>query len=154
MAVKVVPKEEMLDHIGTKFEPGQWIEIDQDRINTFADCTEDHQFIHVDEEAAKATPFGGTIAHGFLTLSLLPFLMGEKALKVDGTVMGSNNGSDKVRFIQPVRVGSRVRARQVLLDAVEKKPGQWLIKTAVTVEIEREEKPALVAEFLSMLIVK
>ena len=140
--------------LGLELEPSSWMEITQERVNRFADVTNDHQFIHVDEDKAGKTPFGGTIAHGFLTLSLLPFLMGENALKVDGTVMGINYGSDKVRFIQPVRVGSRVRARQVLLDAVEKKPGQWLIKTAVTVEIEREEKSALVAEFLSMLIVK
>ena len=152
MAVKVVPKEEMLDAIGTKFEPGQWIEIDQDRINTFADCTEDHQFIHVDEEAAAQTPFGGTIAHGFLTLSLLSKMAEGNGVVPENVVMGLNYGFDKVRFLQPVRAGKRVRAHASIADVTEKEGNRFLIKQEISVEIEGEEKPALVAEWLTMVV--
>ena len=130
------------------------MEITQERINQFADATNDHQFIHVDPERAAQTPFGGPIAHGFLTLSLISHLTSETSVKPEGLVMGINYGSDKVRFLQPVRVGSRIRAQQKILEATEKNPGQWLIKTAVTIEIENSEKPALIAEFLAMLIVR
>ena len=140
--------------VGQDQEPSSWLEITQQRVNEFADATNDHQFIHVDPEKASKTPFRGPIAHGFLTLSLLPFLMAEKSRKIDGLVMGINYGSDKVRFLQPVRVGSRIRACQKVLDVTEKSPGQWLLKTLVTVEVEHEEKPALSAEFLSMMIVR
>ena len=152
MAVKVVPKEEMLDAIGTKFEPGDWIEIDQSRINTFADCTEDHQFIHVDEEAAAKTPFGGTIAHGFLTLSLLSKMIEGQGIVPENTVMGLNYGFDKVRFLAPVRAGKRVRAHFEVADVQPKSGGRFLVKQGVSVEIEGEETPALVAEWLSMLV--
>ena len=152
MAVKVVPKEEMLDHIGTRFEPSEWIEIDQDRINTFADCTEDHQFIHVDEEAAKATPFGGTIAHGFLTLSLLSKMAEGNGIVPENVVMGLNYGFDKVRFLAPVRAGKRVRANTEIADITAKDGNRFLVKQAITVEIEGEETPALVAEWLTMVI--
>jgi acyl dehydratase len=140
--------------IGTDLEPSSWMEITQERVNQFADATNDHQFIHVEPEKAAQTPFGGPIAHGFLTLSLTVCLTEENALKPEGLIMGINYGSDKVRFIQPVRVGSRIRAHQKILDATEKHPGQWLIKTAVTIEIENIEKPAMIAETLSMLVVK
>ena len=140
--------------VGQDQEPSSWLEITQQRVNEFADATNDHQFIHVDPEKASKTPFRGPIAHGFLTLSLLPFLMAEKSRKIDGLVMGINYGSDKVRFLQPVRVGSRIRAFQKVLDVTEKGPGQWLLKTLVTVEVEHQEKPALSAEFLSMMIVR
>jgi len=140
--------------VGQDQEPSSWLEITQQRVNEFADATNDHQFIHVDPEKALKTPFRGPIAHGFLTLSLLPFLMAEKSKKIDGLVMVINYGSDKVRFLQPVRVGSRIRARQKVLDVTEKGPGQWLLKTLVTVEVEHAEKPALSAEFLSMMIVR
>ena len=125
--------------IGTDLEPSSWMEITQQRVNQFADATNDQQFIHVDPEKAAKTPFGGPIAHGFLTLSLTVYLMNEKALRPEGLIMGINYGSDKVRFIQPVRVGSRIRAHQKILQATEKHPGQWLIKTAVTIEIEHVE---------------
>jgi len=110
MAIKVVPKEQMLDAIGTKFEPGPWVEVTQDRINTFADCTDDHQFIHVDAEAAKNTPFGTTIAHGFLTLSLLPLLsaQGRPTYQVVGHGNAVNYGSDKLRFRNPVTPGDQL----------------------------------------------
>ena len=140
--------------VGQEQEPSSWLEITQARVNEFADATNDHQFIHVDPEKASKTPFAGPIAHGFLTLSLLPFLMAEKSRKIDGLVMGINYGSDKVRFLQPVRVGSRIRARQKVLDVIEKNPGQWLIKTLATVEGEHREKPALSAEILSMIVIK
>ena len=140
--------------VGQEQEPSSWLEITQARVNEFADATNDPQFIHVDPEKASKTPFAGPIAHGFLTLSLLPFLMAEKSRKIDGLVMGINYGSDKVRFLQPVRVGSRIRARQKIMNVNEKNPGQWLIKTRVSVEIEHQVKPALIAEYLSMLIIR
>ena len=152
MAIKVVPKEEMLDAIGTKFEPGEWIEVDQSRINTFADCTEDHQFIHVDEEAAKATPFGQTIAHGFLTLSLLPKMCEGNGIVPETVLMGLNYGFDKVRFLAPVPSGKRVRANVEILDITQKDDNRFLVKQGVTVEIEGEKTPALVAEWLAMII--
>lgn len=152
MAIKVVPKEKMLDEIGTKFEPGEWIEITQERINTFADCTEDHQFIHVDEEAAKNTPFGGTIAHGFLTLSLLSKMAEGNGVVPENIVMGLNYGFDKVRFLAPVRAGKRVRAHAEIADIQEKDGGRFLTKQAITIEIEGEETPALVAEWLTMVV--
>jgi acyl dehydratase len=140
--------------VGKTLKPSSWMEITQERVNQFADATDDHQFIHVDPERAAQTPFGGPIAHGFLTLSLISHLIAENSLKPEGLVMGINYGSDKVRFLQPVRVGSRIRAQQKILYASEKNPGQWLIKTAVTIEIENVEKPALIAELLAMLIVR
>ena len=140
--------------VGKELEPSSWMEITQERVNQFADATNDHQFIHVDPEKAAQTPFGGPIAHGFLTLSLTVDLMGENALRPEGLIMGINYGSDKVRFLQPVRIGSRIRALQKILEVTEKRPGQWLIKTAVTIEIENVEKQAMIAETLGMLIVK
>lgn len=140
--------------VGQELEPSSWLEITQERVDRFADATNDHQFIHVDPERAAKTPFGGTIAHGYLTLSLLPFLVAEKARKIEGVAMAINYGSDKVRFLAPVPVGSRIRARQVLKEATEKIPGQWLTRTAVTIEIEHGEKPAMIAEVLAVIIVK
>ena len=135
---------------GTDREPSDWLEITQDRVNQFADATNDHQFIHVKPLKAKLTPFGGTIAHGFLTLSLLTHLMTQNAPVPDGLKMTINYGSDKVRYIAPVRVGKRIRANQKIVDVTEKKPGQWLVKTEVSIEIEGEDKPALIAEILMM----
>ena len=140
--------------VGQEQEPSSWLEITQARVNEFAEATNDHQFIHVDPEKASKTPFGGPIAHGYLTLSLLPFLMAEKSMKIDGLVMGINYGSDIVRFLQPVRIGSRIRARQKIMHVNEKNPGQWLVKTQVSGEREHQEKPALIAECLSMMIIK
>lgn len=138
--------------VGQESEPSSWFEITQDRINLFADATNDHQFIHVDEARASRTPFGGTIAHGYLTLSLIPYLTAEKLPAFEGLVMGINYGSDRVRFLQPVPVGSRVRAHQKYLEVTEKNPGQWLIKSQVTIEIENAAKPALVAETLAVFV--
>jgi len=152
MALTVVPKEDMLNHIGTKYEPGQWVTLDQDRINAFADTTEDHQFIHIDQEAAAQTPFGGTIAHGFLTLSMLVKMCEGNGIMPENVVMGINYGFDKVRFLTPVRAGKRVRAHVEVLDIQQKDDNRFLIKQGVSVEIEGEENPALVAEWLSMVV--
>ena len=139
--------------VGRDLEPSSWIEITQERVDQFAEATNDFQFIHVDPEKAAQTPFGGPIAHGFLSLSLLSYLNAQTAVIPENLVMGINYGSDKVRYLMPVRVGKRVRSKQTILEVFEKSPGQWLLKTAVTVEIEGEETPALVAEILSMLVV-
>jgi acyl dehydratase len=133
--------------IGEELGVGEWVEVAQDRINTFADATGDHQWIHVDEDRAKSGPFGATIAHGYLTLSLIPSL-GGGGLGLDGVRMGINYGLDRVRFITPVKAGSRVRARRKLLDVTEGE-GFVQMKVEVTVEIEGEAKPACVAETLS-----
>jgi acyl dehydratase len=149
-----VAKEELQEYVDKPLEPSAWVRIDQDMINDFADATMDHQFIHVDEEKAAQTPFGSTIAHGYLTMSLISHFLGECAVRPDNTVMAINYGSDKVRFLQPVRVGSEIRAKPVLMSVTEKAPGQLLIKTGITIEIKGEEKPALVAEILSLFILQ
>lgn len=147
----VVPASELKDYLGKESGCSDWFEIDQDRINQFADVTVDHQFIHVDEAKAKQGPFGAPIAHGFLTLSLLTHLTEDCGLVPENTVMGVNYGCDKIRFLQPVRVNQKVRARVKPVTALEKAPGQFLIKSEITVEIEGEEKPALIAEWLALL---
>jgi acyl dehydratase len=142
------------EQVGQELEPSSWFEITQQRVNQFADATNDHQFIHVDPEKAAQSPFGGPVAHGFLTLSLVPALLAENAVAIEGLVMAVNYGSDRVRFLQPVPVGSRIRTRQKLLEVTEKLPGRWLNKSLVTVEIEGQENPALVAEILAMMIIE
>jgi len=151
MASITVPKEDMLKQKGVKFPPSPWSTIGQDRIDAFADCTEDHQFIHVDQARAAQTPFGGTIAHGFLTLSMLVKMSEEHGIFPEGMVMGINYGFDKVRFLAPVRAGKRVRLHTEILDVTQKDAKRFLIKSNVTVEIEGEDTPALAAEWLSML---
>lgn len=152
MAIKIVPKDELVNAVGTTFEPGEWVEIKQERINAFADCTEDHQFIHLDEEKAAQTPFGGTIAHGFLTLSMLVKMVENSGVFPENVVMGINYGFDKIRFLTPVRAGKRVRAH-VTISAVDRKDdNRFLIKQSVSVEIEGEDTPALVADWLSMVV--
>lgn len=148
-----VPVSELKSYIGKNLGHSEWLQIDQERVNQFAECTGDHQFIHIDEEKAKQTPFGGTIAHGFLSLSLLPVLSSEIALRPEGLKMAVNYGLDSLRFIQPVRVGSRVRLHSEVLDVTEKKPGQWLVKARSTLEIEGVDKPAFIAEGLSLYFV-
>jgi len=130
-----------------------WLTIDQQRIAEFADATEDRQFIHTDPEAAAQTPFGGTIAHGFLSLSMLSRMAAEAMLVPDNIKMAVNYGLDRVRFIKPVRSGKRIRGRFRLDSVDEKGPGQLLLRHTVTVEIEGEEKPALTAEWLGLLFV-
>ena len=144
--------EEFLANVGREVGVSDWITVDQARIDAFADCTEDHQFIHVDPGMAAKTPFGGTIAHGFLTLSLLSKMTYQATPVLQGVAMGINYGFDKVRFLQPVRAGSRVRGRFKLLGAEDKGGGRWLIRHEVTVEIEGSDKPALIAEWLGMQV--
>ncbi|HEY5656024.1 MAG TPA: MaoC family dehydratase [Woeseiaceae bacterium] len=150
----LVPKEELASYIDTPLEPSDWFAIDQQRINDFADATLDHQFIHVDIEKAAQTPFGTTIAHGYLTLSLLPYLTAQCGIAPQHILMAINYGSDKLRFLQPVTVGSEVRALVRLLEVTEKTPGQVLLKCEVTVEIKGQAKPALIAHTLSLFFVK
>jgi acyl dehydratase len=144
---------ELASLIGQEIGVSRWIEIDQARIDAFAKITEDEQFIHVDPEAAKATPFGGTIAHGFLTLSLASAMSYDAVKPLEGVVMGVNYGFDKLRFLAPVPAGSKVRGRFRLLSADDKGGGRWLLKHELTVEIEGSEKPALIAEWLGMQMV-
>ena len=148
--MKTVAASELQSLVGTEIGTSDWVTVDQDRINVFADVTEDHQFIHINEEAAKMTPFGGTIAHGFLTLSLLSKFSEGAGLVIEGVKMGVNYGFEKVRFLAPVPSGSKVRGRFNLKSVVEKKPGQHLLTYEVTVEIDGQEKPALIADWLAM----
>ena len=148
--MKTVPKNEMTNAVGMKLGPSDWIELSQQRINAFADCTEDHQFIHVDEAKAKATPFGGTIAHGFLTLSLLAGLIEKIGVTPENTVMGMNYGFDKIRFLAPVKSGKRIRMVSEVLSVDQKDANRFLTTFGVSIEIEGEDTPALVAEFLLM----
>ncbi|QTC87602.1 MaoC family dehydratase [Brevundimonas pondensis] len=139
--------------VGQEVGLSRWITIDQARIDAFARITEDEQFIHVDPERAKSTPFGGTIAHGFLTLSLASAMSYDAVAPLDGVVMGVNYGFDKLRFLAPVPAGSNIRGRFTLLSAEDKGGGRWLLKHELTVEIEGADKPALIAEWLSMQMV-
>src|SRR3712207_5873883 len=134
--------EEIRSRVGTDIGVSPWIEIDQASIDKFADVTGDHQFIHVDPEMAKQTPFGGTIAHGFLTLSLLSQMAASVMYVPESFRMGVNYGFDKVRFLAPVRSGKRVRGRFTLAGMEEKRPNQWQLVHRVIVEIEGEERPA------------
>ncbi|RSO58284.1 MaoC family dehydratase [Acinetobacter lactucae] len=129
----------------------QWMIIDQSMINTFADVTQDHQFIHVDEEAARQTPFGGTIAHGFLTLSLLSAMAAQVLPTVQGQKSGVNYGINNLRFISPVHSGKRVRGHFHLKNVSQKNKGSYQLIMEVTIEIEDEAKPALVTEWLTLV---
>lgn len=149
---EAISKEQFLELADHPLPPSSWMRIDQERIDQFAEATGDHQFIHVDPQRAAKTPFGGTIAHGFLTLSLLPKLSEEVALRPEGVVMGINYGLNKVRMLQPVRSGSEVRLQSKILGVVEKAPGRLLVTTEATVEIKGEDKPALIAETLAMFV--
>jgi len=144
--------QELAAKTGEVIGVSDWFHVTQERINMFADATGDHQFIHIDEEKAKLTPFGGTIAHGFLTLSLLAPMVAAVP-QAEGVKMAVNYGFDKVRFLSPVHSGKRIRGVFKLLDLEEKRPGQWLQKVEVTVEIEGGEKPALIAEWLTQVFV-
>jgi len=147
----VATLDEIRARVGSEVGVSSWLTMDQTRINEFADATEDRQFIHVDLEAAAMTPFGGTIAHGFLTLSLLSRMAAEAMLIPDGVKMAVNYGLDRVRFLSPVKSGRRVRGRFTLDSIEEKAPGQWLLRHIVTVEIEGEDKPALTAVWLGLM---
>ncbi len=144
--------DEIRSRIGQDVGVSDWLTINQARISAFAEATEDRQFIHIDAEAAAQTPFGGTIAHGFLTLSLLSRMAAEAMLLPEGMTMAVNYGFDRVRFLAPVRSGKRVRGRFTLDSIEEKVPGQMLIRHSVTVEIEDEDKPALTAQWLTLIV--
>jgi acyl dehydratase len=145
--------EEIQGKVGEEVGVSDWILIDQPRIDAFAEVTDDHQFIHVDPAAAAMTPFGGTVAHGFLTLSLLSRMAADAMLRPDNIKMGVNYGFEKVRFLAPVRSGSRVRGRFRLQRFEEKRPGQYQFVHEVTVEIEGEDKPALIAEWIGLIFI-
>ena len=148
-----VPVAALKDYVGKELGRSDWLTIDQDRINLFAEATGDFQFIHVDPVKAAQTPFGSTIAHGFLSLSLIPKLMEDILVMPEGLKMVVNYGLDSVRFIQPVKVNSKVRLKVDLTEVIEKKPGQWLLKATTTLEIEGSDKPAYIAEPLSLCFV-
>ena len=152
--MSAISPQAMKDMVGQNLGTSEWLLVDQEMINKFADATGDHQFIHVNEEMAKMTPFGGTIAHGFLTLSLFPVLMAKSDCpRVEGVKMGVNYGGNKVRFLAPVRSGKKVRGHFKLLELEEKRPGQWQQTLEFTVEIEGEDKPAVMAEWISQFFV-
>jgi acyl dehydratase len=152
--MKTVNKENLQHAVNAETITTDWFEVKQEQINQFADCTLDHQFIHVDPEAAAKSPFGTTIAHGFLSLSMLSYFAETFGTMIDGVYMGVNYGFDKVRFIAPVKVNSKIRGSAKLIAAIEKKPGQFMLTTEVTVEIEGSDKPALKAEWITMQMVK
>ncbi|HYE27062.1 MAG TPA: MaoC family dehydratase [Allosphingosinicella sp.] len=143
--------EEIALKVGQEVGVSEWIALDQARIDAFAEITEDRQFIHIDPEAAAKTPFGGTVAHGFLTLSLLSRMAADAMPVPEGVRMGVNYGFEKVRFLAPVRSGKRVRGRFKLERLDEKRQGQWQFTHQVTVEIEGEDKPALVADWIGLI---
>ena len=145
--------EEIQERVGTEIGMSDWILIDQNRIDAFAAITEDHQFIHVDPERAKQTPFRGTVAHGFLTLSMLSRMAGGVMLHPESMRMAINYGFETVRFMAPVKSGKRVRGRFRMLSAEEKRASQWQITYEVTVEIEDEDKPALVADWIGYMFI-
>jgi len=146
----LVPADTLKDYIGKDMGESDWLVVDQDRINQFADATLDHQFIHVDSE--KATPlFGSTIAHGFLSLSLMAGMPAPQVAPENMT-MAFNYGLDRVRFLTPVNVGSKVRTKAILLSVDDKGDGRYLVKNEVTMEIEGQEKPAYIAESLTMYV--
>jgi acyl dehydratase len=145
--------ETLKARIGQEVGVSDWCVVDQDMIDRFADLTDDHQWIHVDRVAAAASPLGGTIAHGFLVLSLLAKLAAAADVALQGVTMGMNYGFDKVRMTSPVRAGSRIRGRFVLRDVAERGAGQWLVTMTATVEVEGQAKPAIIAEWLGLQFV-
>lgn len=152
--MKLHTPEELKARLGEEVGVSDWMTITQDMVDRFADLTDDHQFIHVDPVLAAKTPFGGTIAHGFLILSLMAKFGQSADFVLRDVQMGINYGFDKVRLMAPVKTGKRIRGRFILKDLVEKSPDQWLSTLAVTIEIEGETKPAIVAEWLGMQFTK
>ena len=148
-----INKDQLEQFVGSETGMSQWVKLSQAEINKFADVTGDHQFIHVDPIAAKETPFGTTIAHGMFVLSLLPKFLEQAGREINQSKMVMNYGFDKVRFLTPVIVDSEVRGHFKLASAVEKKGGQVLLKYQVTVEIQEQKSPALIAELLVLVVV-
>jgi acyl dehydratase len=149
-----VTVQRLAELVGAEIGLSRWFEISQARIDAFAEVTEDRQFIHIDPEAAKATPFGGTVAHGFLTLSMLAAIAYDALPPIEGVAMGVNYGFEKLRFITPVRAGSRIRGRFKLLALTQRSEAEYHMRKSVEVEIEGAAKPALVAEWLSLFFLK
>ncbi|MEW5734392.1 MAG: MaoC family dehydratase [Thermodesulfobacteriota bacterium] len=150
--IEILPVAKIKEKVGAVLGVSDWIQITQDRVNAFAECTEDRQWIHVDIEQAKKGPFGGPIAHGFLVLSMVPFFSAQIGVIPEGAIMAVNYGLNKVRFVNPVKVGSRIRDN-VTLSAVEEKEGKRVLITSThTIEIENETKPAAIAEMLAMFM--
>lgn len=149
--VKEIPAVDLASLVGRSFT-SRWMTVDQARIDAFAKVTEDEQFIHVDPKRAAATPFGGTVAHGFLTLSLLSAMAYSALLRIEGAAHGVNYGFDRVRFVHPVRSGSRVRGHFTLKALTARSAREWQLSYEVSVEIEGVEKPALVAQWLTMQV--
>jgi acyl dehydratase len=147
---RLLARDDYTAQVGQELGVSDWITVDQARIDAFAECTGDHQFIHVDPEKAKATPFGTTIAHGYLTLSLLSAMAYDAMPGIEGTKMGVNYGLNKVRFMAPVKSGKRIRGRIKLADVTERSAGVLQSTVEVSVEIEGEEKPALIAEWVTL----
>jgi acyl dehydratase len=147
-----VPHDQLRQFIDQPLAPSAWLRVEQSMIDQFADATMDHQFIHVDAELAAQTPFGTTIAHGFLTLSLIAKFSHECSVRPLNPAMAINYGSDRVRYLQPVKAGSEIRAHARLLAVQEKAPGQILTKTRYEIEIKGEQEPAMVAELLSLFV--
>lgn len=145
--------EDFKNSAGTELGPSDWLLIDQERINRFANATNDYQFIHVDPEKAAATPFGTTIAHGFLSLSVIPHMLAQIMPIPDGIVMGINYGIEKARFSHPVKVDSKLRAFAKIEKVSARSGGQFMVKTRVTLEIENIKRPALIAHILSLYVV-
>ena len=152
--MQTVTPQQMLNSVGTNLPPTDWFCVTQQQIDQFADCTHDHQFIHVDEEKARQTPFGTTIAHGFLTLSMLSYFAESFSLQVEGAVMGINYGFNKVRFLTPVTQGARIRCVAQVKGVDNTKPGQYKVTYDVIIEIENSDKPALMAEWIGLQLVK
>ena len=152
--MQTVTPQQMLNSVGTNLPPTDWFFVTQQQIEQFADCTHDHQFIHVDEEKARQTPFGTTIAHGFLTLSMLSYFAESFSLQVEGAVMGINYGFNKVRFLTPVTQGARIRCVAQVKGVDNTKPGQYKVTYDVIIEIENSDKPALMAEWIGLQLVK
>ena len=151
MAKKDVPIEDVKDYVGEEIAVTDWFEIDQERVNQFAECTEDRQWIHTDREKATAGPFGGTIAHGLLLLSFIPpFFTKSLKFNLTGISMFINYGFNKIRYLTPVRVGSRIRIRYQVTEFTDKGSGRYLLKVPCTFEMEGAEKPVAVAEFMAM----
>lgn len=147
---KIVPAGALKDYIGQSIGASDWVTLDQDRINAFAEATLDRQFIHVDREKAAGTPFGGTVAHGFLSLSMLPHMAASCSLRPENLVMTVNYGLNKLRFLAPVPSGSDIRAHVKILDVVAKGAGRYLLTSEITVEIRGADKPALIVESLML----
>ncbi len=152
--IEVLPLAKIQEKIGQELGQSEWLQIDQDRVDKFAECTGDHQWIHVDKEAAAKGPFGTTIAHGYLTLSLIPYFSGDMGVVPEGTMMAVNYGLNKVRLINPIPVGSKIKDTMVLSAIEEKSGNRILMTTTHTIEIEGQEKPACIADTLAMFFLQ